>query len=141
MKIDPNMTIGSVAGTTIKPSSGAKGAFEDVLQGMETDAVQKPGAVHVQFRPDAISPQKLNALSTSEEALELLERYSRAVADPALNLRSVAPMVEELEAMKTKVDGAASFISDNDPLKGIMNEVSTALYGEVVRFRRGDLVG
>lgn len=140
MKIDPNMTIGSVAGATIKPSSGARGAFEDVLQGMETDTVRKPAAVHAQYRPDAISPQKLNAVGTSEEALVLLERYSRAVADPALNLKDVAPLVDELEAMKTKVDGAASFISDDDPLKGIMNEVSTALYGEVVRFRRGDLV-
>jgi len=46
-----------------------------------------------------------------------------------------------MESMKARLDGAASFLSDDDPLKGIMTEVSTALYGEVLRFRRGDLTG
>ncbi len=93
------------------------------------------------IRQVAISPQKLTALGASEEALELLERYSRAVSDPQVTLKGLSPMVDELESMKARLDGAASFISDDDPLKGIMSEVSSALYGEVLRFRRGDLIG
>jgi hypothetical protein len=77
----------------------------------------------------SISPAKLSAVSTSEDALELLEKYSQAVADPNLNLKVISPMVDQLEAMKNKVDNAASFIADNDPLKGIMNEVSSTIYG------------
>jgi hypothetical protein len=79
-----------------------------------------------------VSSVKLSAVSAGEEALELLESYSLALADPNLNLKAISPMVDRLEAMKNKVDNASSFIADNDPLKGIMNEVSSTLYGEVL---------
>lgn len=141
MKIDPNMIIGAAVPETVKQASGTGGAFEDVLKGLEAGASAGPGRVHAQFQQVAISPQKLTALGASEEALELLERYSRAVSDPQVTLKGLSPMVDELESMKTRLDGAASFISDDDPLKGIMSEVSSALYGEVLRFRRGDLIG
>ena len=141
MKINPNMIIGSVAGTQIKPQGGTKGVFEDVLKGLEVGAVNMPETVGGQFQMNHISPVKLNAVSASEEAIELLDSYSKAVSDPNLNLKAIAPMVDQLEATRLKVDNAASFIADNDPLKGIMNEVSSTLYGEVLRFRRGELIG
>ena len=141
MKINPNMIIGSVAGAQIKPQVGAKGAFEDVLKGLESSTVNMQGKVGAQFQMNPISTVKLSAVSASEEAIELLERYSMAVSDPNLNLKAISPMVDQLEATKAKVDNAASFIADNDPLKGIMNEVSSTLYGEVLRFRRGELIG
>jgi hypothetical protein len=50
-------------------------------------------------------------------------------------------MVDDLDAMREKLIAAGAFIADDDPLKGIMNEVSSALYGEVLRFRRGELIG
>jgi hypothetical protein len=141
MKIDPNMTIGSVTGPQTKPQGGAKGAFEDVLKGLEIGAVNNPGTVGAHYQTIAVSPVKLGALSAGEEAIELLDTYSKAISDPNVDLKALSPMVDQLEAMKAKVDNAASFIADNDPLKGIMNEVSSTLYGEVLRFRRGELIG
>jgi hypothetical protein len=141
MKINPNMIIGSVAGAQIKPQVGAKGAFEDVLKGLESGMVNMPDKVGTQFQMNPINPVKLSAVSASEEAIELLDSYSKAVSDPNLSLKAISPMVDQLEATKLKVDNAASFIADNDPLKGIMNEVSSTLYGEVLRFRRGELIG
>ena len=140
MKINPNMTIGSVSGPQAKPHGGVGGVFEDLLKGIETGSVNKSGSVGTQFQMNQVSPVKLSAVSASEEAIALLERYSKAVSDPNLNLKAIAPMVDQLEATKAKVDNAASFIADNDPLKGIMNEVSSTLYGEVLRFR-GELIG
>jgi hypothetical protein len=141
MKIDPNMAIGSVTGTQVKPQGGAKGAFEEVLKGLETGSAPKLEKVSTLMPTTFLNPQKLNALSLSEEALDLLERYSQAVSDPSLNLKSIAPMVDELDGMRQKVIQSGSFIADDDPLKGIMNEVSSALYGEVLRFKRGELIG
>jgi hypothetical protein len=141
MKINPNMTIGSVPGTQTKHQGGVSGVFEDLLKGIETGSVNKSDSVATQFQMNAVSPVKLSAVSASEEAIELLDRYSKAVSDPNVNLKAISPMVSQLDAMKAKVDNAASFIADNDPLKGIMNEVSSALYGEVLRFRRGELIG
>jgi hypothetical protein len=141
MKIDPNKIIGSVVPGAVRPSAGAGGAFENVLKGVETGAVAKPVNIQTPFQQFSVSPVKLSAVGASEEALELLVRYSRAVSDPQVSLKGLAPMVEELESMRTRVEGAASFISDDDPLKGIMKELSSSLYGEVLRFRRGDLIG
>jgi len=141
MKINPNMTIGAVTGSQTKPQGGTKGVFEDLLKGIETGSVNKAGLVGTQFQMNAVSPVKLSAVSASEEAIELLDNYSKALSDPNLNLKAISPMVAQLDAMKAKVDNAASFIADNDPLKGIMNEVSSTLYGEVLRFRRGELIG
>ena len=141
MKIDPNMIIGAVVPEAAKPAAGTRGAFEDVLKGLEADTPARTGKVHAHFQQASMSPQKLTAVGASEDALDLLERYSRAVNDPQVSLKGLAPMVDELETMKARLEGAASFISDNDPLRGIMNELSSALYGEVLRFRRGDLIG
>ncbi|HPI92929.1 MAG TPA: hypothetical protein PLT09_03825 [Deltaproteobacteria bacterium] len=141
MKIDPNKIIGTMVSETVKPSAGARGAFEDVLKGLETETAAKAGSVQASFTQLSISPQKLQAVGASEDALELLESYSQAVGDPQVSLKELAPMVDEMEAMKARVDGAASFISDDDPLKGIMNDVSAALDVEVLKFRRGDLIG
>jgi hypothetical protein len=139
MKINPNMTIGSVSGTQTKPQGGVGGVFEDLLKGIESGPVKKSDKIGAQYQVNAVSPVKLSAVSASEEAIELLDRYSKAVSDPNVNLKALSPMVDQLDAMKAKVDNAASFIADNDPLKGIMNEVSSTLYGEVLRFRRGEL--
>lgn len=141
MKIDPNMIIGAVVPDAVKPAAGSRGSFEDVLKGLETDTSPRTGKIHARFQQASIYPQKIAAVSASEDALGLLERYSRAVSDPQVTLRGLSPMVDELETMISTLDGAASFISDSDPLKGIMGEISTALYGEVLRFRRGDLTG
>jgi hypothetical protein len=141
MKINPNMTIGSVSGSQTKPQGGVGGVFEDLLKGIETGSVNRSDSVATQFQMNPVSPVKLSAVSASEEAIELLDRYSKAVSDPNVNLKAISPMVDQLDAMKAKVDNATSFIADNDPLKGIMKEVSSTLYGEVLRFRRGELIG
>ncbi|HQI82028.1 MAG TPA: hypothetical protein PLR71_10795 [Deltaproteobacteria bacterium] len=141
MKIDPNMVIGSVTPAAPKASRNATGSFEGVLQGLETGTVQKAGVVHAGFRQAPISPQKLQAVGVSEEALDLMERYSRAVADPAVTPRALAPMVDEMDAVRSRVDEASTFLSDDDPLRAVMKDVSSALYGEVLRFRRGELNG
>jgi len=141
MKIDPNMAIGSVAGPQARPQRTAGSGFEEVLKGMEADAAPKAASLGMPMPMSSISPQKLDALSTSEEALDLLEKYSQAMVDPASNLKAIAPMVDELDAMRQKVVEAGSSIANDDPLKGILNEVSSALYGEVLRFQRGELIG
>jgi hypothetical protein len=142
MKIDPKMAIGSLTGNQVKPKTGITGGFDEVLKGLETDTAAKGATQAGATIPfGSVNPQKLNALTTSEDALELLTKYSQAVSNPNMSLKSLEPMVNELDAMREKVNQAGSFIADNDPLKGIMNDVSTALYGEVLKFRRGELIG
>ncbi len=143
MKIDPNMLIGTVTGKrpgTETPAAGGP-AFEDILK--DVQKAEGPGVHHLQSIPglDQPSPQKFNALSVSEQALDMLDTYARALADPRRSLTEIAPMVDEMSSLCSEVAQARSFLSENDPLKGIMGDVESALNGELMRFRRGDLIG
>jgi hypothetical protein len=144
MKIDPNLIIGAVTGkVTGGKSAPAGGAslFEDILKGVQTNNVSGAQGVSPLYQVDAVSPQKMRCLSVSEQAMGTLEAYSKSLADPKMSLRDLAPRVEELSQLRESVLDAGSFLSDSDPLKGIMNEVASTLNTEVLRFKRGDLTG
>ena len=142
MKIDPNLIIGAVTGKSpaVKPTGGL-GNFEDILMGVQKTDTKE--AVSVQSIPQMsqLNPCKVSALTMSEQAIDMLDEYSKALMDPNCNLKSFAPLVDDLDGMKTKLLEASSFLSDDDPLKGIMNDTASTLLGEVMRFKRGDLTG
>jgi hypothetical protein len=144
MKIDPNTMIGIVTGRGVVPGAAAPSgtSFEQVLEGVR-QAGAPQGAHPLSSIPGAgdVSPQKFTALSVTGQALEMLQSYARALEDSALGLRDLAPMVDEMDALCTAVKEAGSFLSDSDPLKGIMDDVQATMKGELMRFRRGDLVG
>ncbi len=140
MKIDPNMTIGEVTGTKPGSSKGAvPGKFENMLQGIEQNSVQaKAGVQHV-MPVDMLSPQKINALSLSEQALGALEDYAVALKDPSVNLRSLAAMVDDLSAIKGQLENVAVGLAADDPLQEIIGELNSNISSEVMRLERGDL--
>ena len=142
MKIDPNLIIGAVTGNNpAEKQTGKPGVFEDMLSNLEGCAAKETTAPANIPPMDTLCPQKVNALTMSEQALDMMDSYAKALVDPAMTLKSLAPMVNELDAMRTKLIEAGSFISEDDPLKGIISDMSSTLYGEVLRFRRGDLTG
>lgn len=143
MKIDPNMVIGSVMGKVSgsRQTAGDGSAFEDILNGISNTSVKEARNVQASCPVDGINLRKINALSLSEQALDMLDAYSKGLANPDLSLKALAPMVEDLNQMRSSVLDAGSFLSDDDPLKGIMNDVASTINGEVMRFRRGDLAG
>ncbi|HDP25600.1 MAG TPA: hypothetical protein ENN34_09160 [Deltaproteobacteria bacterium] len=141
MKIDPNLIIGNTQGGIphSKPVSGC--SFEDVLSAVEGS----PGAHSVKLHgpvPRALvpNPYKITALTVSEEALDLLDGYTQVLANPGSTLRSLSPMVDQLERAGERISTAAAMLSDEDPLKAIMMELTSTLSSEVIRFRRGDLL-
>lgn len=143
MKIDPNLIIGAITGkkTEIEHSSAGGPSFEDVLEGVQKTEAKETSSVQAAYPVDLPSPQKMRALSLSEQALDMLDAYSKGLADSSLSLKSIEPMVEGLSKISSELSNAGSFLSDGDPLKGIIDEVASTLSSEVIRFRRGDLVG
>ena len=142
MKIDPNLIIGTVSGNTpAARQTGLSGVFEDILSEVQRTDVKEMSSLQAMPQVNQLNPSKVNALTMSEQALDMLDTYSKALVDPGLNLKSLAPMVENLDGMKTELLEASSFLSDDDPLKDIMKDTASTLFGEVMRFRRGDLSG
>jgi hypothetical protein len=144
MKIDPNLIIGALTGTATPAkgaSTGGATAFEDILNGMQGTSAAKTASVSPLYQVDAVSPQKMQCLSLSETAMSSLEDYSKSLVDPAKSLKDIASQVEGLGQLRSEMLNASSFLSDSDPLKGIMNDVASTLNAEVLRFKRGDLAG
>ena len=139
MKIDPNMTIGSVSQVVNQTGVAKSGDFEDLLKGLEAASTESVSSAMPITSADMLSPQRINALSTSDEAIDLLSDYAAALNDPQVSLKSLAAKVEELDGMRAKVDKVALGLSSDDKLSGIMKEVSANLSAEVMRFKRGDL--
>ena len=140
MKIDPNLTIGQVSPpTSVRPAS-RKGAFEEVLSGIE----QKTATAASELPPlttALLDPQKIQALSLSEQALELLDGYAQALADPRQTLRALKPMADELASLRTDLEEQARALAGDDPLKAIMQDVSATIDAQMIQFARGDLLG
>lgn len=144
MKIDPNLIIGAVAGKAAAGkglSTAGTGLFEDILKGVQSDGAPGAQAVGHVYRADPVSPQTMRCLSLSEQAVGTLDVYAKRLLDPGVSLKDIAPLVDDLGQLRTEMLDAGSFLSDGDPLKGIMNEVASTLNAEVVRFKRGDLSG
>ncbi|MGC9325055.1 MAG: hypothetical protein ACP5G0_09955 [Desulfomonilia bacterium] len=141
MKIDPNLIIGNALGTTPVKKPAAENSFEEMLSGIEKSQIPRVHTYQEQIaQPSALNPYMMTALTTSEHALDLLDGYAQALEDPGLTLRSISPIVDKLEHERDRITSAASMLSDDDPLKVIMNELISTLDSEVIRFRRGDLL-
>lgn len=143
MKIDPNMVIGAVTGRTtgVRQTNGSGNVFDDILKGVQNTQPQEVSSARTLYQISSPNPQKIQALGLSEQAIDMLDAYSKSLSDPKLSLKDIAPMVDELSEARTSLLNAKSFLSDDDPLKGVMEEVASAMNGEVLRFRRGDLIG
>jgi len=140
MKIDPNLTIGGVEPQKATKPSGRQGAFEDMLSGIEQKTIPETIAVMPSSAVSTISPLTIKGLDMGEQAIELLDGYALALSDPAVSLKSLQPIVNELAGLKQGLDKTVGALSDDDPLKGILKDVGATLESEVLRFSRGDLL-
>lgn len=141
MKIDPNMVIGTPGLAGMKPQVRPRGDFDVILKGVEQEHGTQAARTQGLSLSPGVNPVTFNALSASSEALDLLERYGRSLENPSCTLRDLEPMVEEMAEMRERLAGCASSLSEDDPLRLIVAEVSGTLSGEMARFRRGDLTG
>jgi hypothetical protein len=140
MKIDPNLTIGSVGPKSPVRPQGRKGAFEEVLSGIEQKVIRASTLLHA-IPPSQITPQRIKALGMSEQAIDALEGYARMLADPNTSLKTLQTNVDELSAVRAELHEASGALSDDDPLKGLIRDMASTIDSEVLRFERGDLLG
>ena len=94
------------------------------------------------LRPELPEPSALRSQGTQavEKALDLLDQYQRAIADPNLSLREINPLVQSLSK---EVNGLAQWsekLPSSDPLQAILTEIGVLSSLEVEKFNRGDYI-
>lgn len=133
---------------TPKPASaGAGPTFGEVLDQAKAAAPQRPPmsapakttAVNPVPMGSVAPPQTIHAqaMDQVEESLAVLETYRLALANPQNSLRTVAPLVTDLDAAQRALDEKLADLPSGDPLRQLGNQASAALVAETARFNSG----
>jgi hypothetical protein len=78
-----------------------------------------------------------SSVEKADQALNTLDNYARALADPSKSLKDISPMVQDMEREAQELNELVSQESNAD-LGRILNEASTLMSVEVEKFNRGD---
>jgi hypothetical protein len=72
--------------------------------------------------------------------LDILEKYMTALGDPAMSLKQIAPLADDLDRGAMRLDKIATGLGQDDPIKGLTNETAVLAAVEALKFKRGDFV-
>ena len=150
MKINGNEELLArlTTGQTGKSGKPVKGVFNALLRETaksentgigESHSIQGPGSIRgVSFNPlfDA-APASIS--ERIENFLNLLESYRDMLADPAVSLKDIDPVMRKLSSEKSnlqKIQG--SLPAEDAALREILNQVLVAASLEEIKFNKGD---
>ncbi len=77
-------------------------------------------------------------LQATERALDLLEKYQRALMDPNISLREMDPMIKLLSKEMDSLNLMSSKLPSTHPLQEMIREVGILSAVEIQKFERGD---
>jgi hypothetical protein len=80
------------------------------------------------------------ALDRTEGLIDLLEQYRSKLADPALSLKQIDPIIQEIGRESENLTPILDTLPDNNDLKRVVNEALVTASMEVTKFYRGDYI-
>ena len=93
----------------------------------------------VRFDPE--SPQdKDSAIKRVENFINLLDDYRKQLADPAITLRSIEPVMKRIIKEKDQLSSLLDSMPNEDGLKDIVNRTLITASLEVIKYNRGDYI-
>jgi len=129
----------------------AKAKLNDAMQGPDPTPSDKEAGLQVSpttsLHPvhfllglqdmDLIRSQGLQA---TENTLEMLEAYQRAMADPEASLKKIDPLVQSLSREVGNITILSGKLSPSDPLQRILTELGIICSVEIEKFNRGEYI-
>ena len=106
------------------------------------------GTAHTLTNPKPDRQQKLpissEARATTVEQLDnlldLLAQYRDQLADPAVTLRQIEPLLNTIAAEKEQLSAVLKAMPDGEGLKDILHRTLITTSLEVMKFNRGDYI-
>jgi hypothetical protein len=151
MKISSNNeVISNISPDKRRPDGQAANAdFKNILK--ESVAKSAPQATQPQSTSllNALSAIRFNAESPHDKAsairrvdsfIGLLDDYRRQLADPAVSLRSIEPVIKTIVKEKEQLSTLMDSLPDGDGLKDIVNRTLITASLEVIKYTRGDYI-
>ncbi len=123
--------------------------FKDILkESVEKSArhpteIKSPSLINalsaVRFNPE--SPQdKVSAIKRVDNLIDLLDDYRKQLADHAITLRSIEPVMKRIIKEKDQLSSLLNSMPNEDGLKDIVNHTLITASLEVIKYNRGDYI-
>ena len=131
------------SGTSEKAEVPFKTVLKETLKGHKQ--AEQP-AVCSGIQPSlynmSVSPAVLDrpdiALQKTEDLIGLLDQFRNQLANPAVTLKEIEPLVDEMERNQLRLKGVAESLAKEKGLKLIVDEVLVVTAKEILRFRGGE---
>jgi hypothetical protein len=84
---------------------------------------------------------KKNVMAKSEKILDLLDRYTGALADPTKTLKDISPLVDSIEKEVGSIQsGTENQVVDDKALDKIVKDLAVTAKVAMYKFHRGDFI-
>jgi hypothetical protein len=130
-----------------EPASNAD--FKNILK----ESVEKSARDTAQIQPSSLinplaavrfnsesPPDKVSAIQQVDSLLNLLDDYRKQLADPAITLRNIEPVMQSIIKEKDQLSSLLESLPNEDGLKDIVNRTLITTSLEVIKYNRGDYV-
>ena len=151
MKIDGNNDIGHSAYADKSKTGQATEAdeFKKILKASVDRSKTQAAHIHTAPRPNPLEAVRFAPLSSEARAttverldnlLDLLAQYRDQLADPAVTLRQIEPLLNTIAAEKEQLSAVLKALPDGEGLKDILHRTLITTSLEVMKFNRGDYI-
>jgi hypothetical protein len=84
---------------------------------------------------------KADVIKHSDKILNLLDDYTRDLADPAKTLKDIGPLVKNIEKEVSLIEAeSADAVHNDEALKKIIKDLAVTANVAVYKFHRGDYI-
>ena len=97
-------------------------------------------ALNLVAEPMGFPQIRAQGIKASENALSLLEKYQKAMADPQMTLKKVDHWVQSLSKEVNDLISFSDKLPAADPLKEIISEIGIVSKVEIQKFNRGEYI-
>ena len=80
------------------------------------------------------------SIRATENTLEVLGEYEKAMANPGISLKKIDPLIQSLSQKVSGLNTLSEKLPPSDPLQKILTEVGIVAAVEIEKFRRGDYI-
>lgn len=96
----------------------------------------QPGSGIQLFTPSPVNQQF--TIERIENLINLLDQYRQKLSDPQITLKTVAPLVKEMEQAKESLRPILDSLKDGEEIKAILNQTLVTTSLEIAKYYRGD---
>jgi exonuclease VII small subunit len=134
-KSDPQHAVGGKFGDILKETIGDR--KQEVVGPRQTTFVNPLAGIQQAAPFEAHQQATLDRL---ENLINLLDQYREKLSDPRITLKTIDPLIKEIDQQKENLAPVLDSLPDGEKLKDIVNKTLVTASLEVTKFYRGDFI-